>query len=155
LYLSGGEIKEKPAYELSGGRAVMKYPSGAKMEYETRDGELICRYSDLPETASGLMFQMILPIKLKDGGKYAFGEDALKEFPQEKGGQFVKTGQRDKFVLVDASGDGFSLEAITNWYGLQDNRVFGWQAFAYTFLYDVKAYPGKSELAIKAVLWKP
>jgi hypothetical protein len=148
LVLDDGKT-DKPVFEATSEKeGVAKYSDGSEVRYEIADQEIRCAYK-LADGVKALRFQMILPLKLNQGGKFAFGGEDLKEFPGELGEQFVATSKnREPFTVVDAMGDGFTLEVPANWQGLQDNRKFGWQVFAYQFLYDLKAHPGKESFTI-------
>lgn len=156
LTLEDGKI-EKPAFEAaSETEGVAKYPNGAEVKYQVNGREIYCQYS-VPADGKALMFQMLVPIKFSQGGKYAFGDGDLEDFPAEHTEQFVATDSgRETFSVVDALGDGFTVQFPGNWQALQDNRKFGWQTFAYQFLYDVKAHPGGNNVTITvAPLKKP
>lgn len=148
LNLESGS-REKPVFEVvSETEGLAKYPSGATVKYQINGAEIACEFSS-PGDAKSLMFQMLVPIKFSQGGKYAFGGGDPQEFPAELSNQFAGTaGGREEFTVVDALGDGFRIQAPANWQALQDNRKFGWQTFAYQFLYDLKANEGKSSFVI-------
>lgn len=148
LVLEGGK-SEKPVFEaLSETEGVARYSGGGECKFRVADGEIHCEYSGL-ESGKALRFQMLVPIRLNQGGKFAFGPGDWKEFPVEHSGQFVGTaGGSEPFALVDAGGEGFSLQTKANWQALQDNRQFNWATFAYQFLYDLKANAEKSSFAI-------
>lgn len=148
LNLDGGS-REKPVFEVvSETEGLAKYPGGASVKYQINGAEIACEFS-APDGAKSLMFQMLIPIAFSQGGKYAFGGGDPQEFPAELSNQFAGTaGGREEFTVVDALGDGFSVQAPANWQALQDNRKFGWQTFAYQFLYDLKANAGKTTFVI-------
>lgn len=148
VVLEGGKT-EKPVFEaVSASEGVAKYAGGAEVKYQVRGREIICQYS-IPDDGKALMFQMLVPIKFNQGGKFSFGNEELNDFPVEHTGQFVSTASgREPFSVVDAMGDGFTLQSPGNWQAVQDNRKFGWQTFAYQFLYDLKASAGKNSLTV-------
>lgn len=148
LVLENG-ITEKPVFEtLSATEGVAKYSNGAEVKYQVSGREILCQYS-VPPDGKALMFQMLVPIKFGQGGKFAFGSADLKDFPADHTGQFVGTaGGKEPFSIVDALGDGFTVEFPGNWQAVQDNRKFGWQTFVYQFLYDLKARAGGNSVVI-------
>lgn len=141
--------REQAAFEaVSETEGIAKYPSGASITYRIDGREILCEFSD-PGDAKSFLFQMLVPIKFSQGGKFTFGSGEARDFPAELSEQFAGTaGGREKFSIVDALGDGFSIQAPANWQALQDNRKFGAQTFAYQFLYDLKANAGKTTLVI-------
>lgn len=140
---------EKPQFEkISETEGKATYLSGGEVLLQVSGNEILATFNS-PPPASGLMFQMLIPIKFKDGGKFAFGSGEPKEFPAQHAGQFAGTASgREIFSLTNALGDGFSIEAQANWQAVQDNRKFGWEIFAYQFLLDLKAVAGKNSLII-------
>jgi hypothetical protein len=152
LVTESPETKEVPVFESSVNKGIAKYPSGAKLDVEITSNTLVCTYSSLPANAKALKLGMVIPIKFKNGGKYGFNSDPLKEFPTEKGQKpsFEQGSALRKFTLVDPMGSGFSIDAQSNWGQLQDNRFFNnSQSFQYIFIYDLKANPGKNSFTIK------
>ena len=142
-----GDSKEKPVFDAKTG--VAQYASGVTFTFKVDGGTIDCSYDNLPAEARSLSFFLMIPIRLKEGGKYSFGTGELKEFPAEKDKQFIVSGARGKLNLLDASGDGFSLDVPANWAALQDNRVFNWNVFCYHFLRDLKAHPNERQFVIK------
>jgi len=155
LVLDDGKT-DKGVFEASSEKeGVAKYSDGSKVRYEVAEREIRCEYQPAAGVKA-LRFQVILPLKLNQGGKFSFGDGELKEFPGELVEQFVETSKnRDAFTVIDAMGDGLTINAPANWQGLQDNRKFGWQVFAYQFLYDLKAHAGKNSLTISITPKKP
>lgn len=148
----------RASLDLSGsGSALLKYPSGATLEYrlDTAEKQVICRYSGLPSGAHDFRFGMRIPIAFSEGGKYSFNTEPLKQIPAEKQTQFVQNGPGDQFNLMAPSGTGFSLAAPGNWRGLQDNRVFSEPSFDYQFLWDIPAHPGQNSFVIKVAALAP
>jgi hypothetical protein len=148
LVLESGKT-EKPVFEAaSETEGVAKYPNGAEVRYQVSGREILCQFT-VPADGRALMFQMFVPIKFNQGGKYAFGGGDLKDFPADHTGQFVGTASgKEPFSVVDALGDGFTVQFSGNWQAVQDNRKFGWQTFAYQFLYDLKARAGGDSVVI-------
>lgn len=155
LMLDEGKT-DKGVFEVNSEKeGVAKYSDGSEVRFEIAEREILCEYQPAAGVRA-LRFQVILPLKLNQGGRFSFGDGELKEFPGELGEQFVETSKnRDPFTVVDAMGDGFAIDAPANWQGLQDNRKFGWQVFAYQFLYDLKAHAGKNSLTISITAKKP
>lgn len=157
--LNISDESQKPVVDISPkNKLAAKYESGARMEIEVSGNEVTCRFSDVPEF--GRSWQCFLPIpgNFINGGKYALAGKEPVEFPKEKGtDQHLEKGESGgKLTLLPPGGGGFTLDAVTNWYGLQDNRVNGWgNDFVYSFLYDIKAHPGVREFKIVFESAKP
>ena len=149
LHLDSGK-SEKPAFDVSGERAVAKYPGGTELQVELQNGEVTVRYASVPPDAKALMFAMNIPVSFSQGGKFAFGKGDLKEFPAEKGEKFVQNGVGEGKLVLAAPGDStLVVETPTNWIAMQDNRVFGMNNFSWQFLYDLRARAGKDSLTIR------
>jgi hypothetical protein len=154
----GNDGFENPVVEVSGKKATAKYPSGALLEMELAENEISCTFWAIPDHANSWMFVMTIPGKFSDGGKFGLGGKPIEDFPAVAGtSQFLTTGNTAKtFTLLGPGGDGFSINATTNWYGMQDNRAKGWgNQFVYSFLYDIRAYPGVTEFKIQIGRPKP
>jgi hypothetical protein len=145
LMLANGK-DEKPVYSAGGdGAANATYASGLAAIYRVESGgaRLAVRFSGAPAGAKSLKFAIGLPLKLNQGGRYAFGQGGLAPFPVEPAEQFVGQRSDTGFTLVDPLDCGFVLKTPWGLHQLQDNRVRGWGAsFVYIFYTDIQ---GKKE----------
>lgn len=115
--------------------------------------EVIFVFSNLPANARGFKFQLGVPLSFNNGGKYAFGANPPKDFPVDKGSQFIEQGSAiSKFSVTAPTKDGWIIEVPTNWYGLQDNRLFNSNSYSFQFLYDLKAHPNDTQFPIKITI---
>jgi hypothetical protein len=157
--LNISDESQKPVMDISTkNKAVAKYESGARMEIEVSGNQVTCRFAEVPEFGRSWQCYMPIPGGFINGGKYALAGKEPVEFPKEKGkDQHLEKGESGgKLALFPPGGGGFTLETVTNWYGMQDNRVNGWgNNFVYSFLYDIKAHPGVREFKITFESAKP
>jgi hypothetical protein len=142
--------KEKPVWESGEKGGEAKYANGAIVEMTiTGKEEILVAFKDLPESSKSLMFSMLIPINLNNGGTVSAEGKAPVSLPEEVGEQHVITGTTiGTFKLADASGAGFSLSMPTNWYTVQDNRKWNWNTFAFQGLYDLNAKPEEREFTV-------
>ena len=129
---------EKPAFEIKDAtKAVARYPSGLELEYTVERNRLKLRYSGAPVDGKGFKFQTLLPIRLNQGGTFAFDSDAAIPFPAAKGEQFVGKKNAVRLTVTDPLGEGFTLGTPGGYQEMQDNRLYNWQAFGYHYYFDV------------------
>lgn len=128
---------EKPLVTTAGNQVEARYASGALMKLQTSGDRILCRYEGLPADGQSFKFSMTLPIRIKEGGKFAFDEAEPGPFPAEKGEQFVQRGNARGFSFCNAQGDGFTLRGPFGYKYLQDNRTFGTQTFSYSVKVDI------------------
>jgi hypothetical protein len=150
LFMLDADQGLKPEFKASGDKGEAVYSNGARFLFEVKKDEIICSFEDMPKDGPGsFKFIMDIPISFNKGGKYSLGSKEFKEFPAEiKTEQFIVTGDNSDFSFSDPDGHGLTLELRSNWFGLQDNRVWNTQSFSYQFLVDPKAMSAK-ELKIK------
>lgn len=154
----GNDGFEKAVVDVSGKKATAKYPGGALLEMELSGDEVVYRFSSIPAHANSWMFLLNIPGSFSEGGKFGLEGKPVQDFPAVAGTkQHIITGHKaEKLILVAPVGDGFALSSTTNWFGMQDNRAKGWgNQFVYSFLYDIRAYPGVTEFKIRVESYKP
>jgi len=140
---SGKSGSERPVFSLKDtNTGIAKYPSGLELAYTVSSGQLKLHYSGAPAGGKGFKFQTMLPVRLNQGGTFAFDTNPAIPFPAEKGGQFVGKGNAMNLTVTDPLGEGFTLATPGGYHEMQDNRVFNWQAFGHHYYFDVF---GKSE----------
>jgi hypothetical protein len=142
--------KEKAVWEPSEKGGIAKYPSGASIEMLVISKEEVAvAFKELPEKGKSIMISMPIPVSFTDGGTVTAGEAETKPLPPEAGDQHVITGTvMNEFKLADSTGAGISIESPTNWYTVQDNRIWNDNKFVFQMLYDMAAQAGKSEFTI-------
>jgi len=129
---------EKPVFEIKdANKATAKYPSGLELEYTVEPGRLKLHYSGAPADGKGFKFQTMLPIRLNQGGMFAFDSNAAIPFPVEKGEQFVGEKNAVSLTVTGPLGKGFTLVTPGGYHEMQDNRLFNWQAFGHHYYFDV------------------
>lgn len=129
-----------------------RYPGGTIFRYEIKDDEVRCSYEKLPDDGHSFKFLMEVPMSFLKGGTYTLGKDTQEVPDNITTEQFLMTGQAEDFSFANKDGRGLKVEVVSNWYGLQDNRVWNTESFSYQFLIDTKAVSGKDfPIKFKAV----
>ena len=142
--------KEKPVWEAGDKGGVAKYPSGGQVEMNiTSKEEITVIFSDPPPNAKSMMFSMGIPASLAGSGTVSTEGNEAKVLPATAEGQHVVTGNVVKELkLADADGSGISIAITSNWYTVQDNRIWNMNVFMFQVLYDMTAHTGEKELVI-------
>lgn len=142
---------QKPQLALEGDVLTARYECGAELTIRVNSEEATADYefSGVPKTAKGFRFQMLIPLSFNEGGRFAFGDKPPAKIPAAQKEQFLEQGIASRFTIVNGQGAGFTLTAPENWQGLQDNRVFNWQTYAWLYLYDFKKYSGRNDFSMR------
>lgn len=154
LLTSSDGRAERGSFEvLSATEGVAKYPSGAEVNVQLAGSEITYQYPS--GDYKGLTFNMTVPKEPGKSGKFALGDDALKDFPSQFAGQFADKGNgKSRLSVVNSMDEGLTVSTAANWSALQDNRAFGTSSFSFQWVYDFKAHFGKDSLSISVSPYK-
>ena len=108
------------------------YPCGATLQAGITGSEVKYTYAKVPRGAFAFRFDLIIPLKFNQGGRFGFGDAPLAPFPGEKDKTFLHQDNGTVFRLVDSLGNGLTLTSPFGWQELADNRAFNWSVFRYS-----------------------
>ncbi|PTX96160.1 hypothetical protein DB345_10200 [Spartobacteria bacterium LR76] len=143
--------REKPEITSSTETEVsVSFKSGATFRYEvSAPGEVTCTYGNLPADAAGLFFSMFIRTEFVLGGRYAFGNQTPKTFPDISGSPNLVDGAKGVFVFAAPTGDAVSLDMPADWQGLVDYRNGGMNGFSFKSKVLFKTPPVAGSFQIK------
>jgi hypothetical protein len=111
-------------------------------------------YSLVPqEGVKSLRVLMIIPLTFAQGGKFGFGNEALRPLPAEVGEQFLEQTGTTKFTLVNAANAGFTLATPETFQELADTRIYNMPRFVYAVF--LKAGTSDNKWTLKFAPYAP
>ncbi|HSI87407.1 MAG TPA: beta-galactosidase, partial [Candidatus Methylacidiphilales bacterium] len=128
------------------------YPGGIELTMNVEGSKITGTYSGPTQDAHGLRFRLHIPIQLKQGGRYAFGEGTnttYAPFPLEYKIKQLHGARGKEFRFKDALGKGLAIQTPVAYQELQDNRAYNWQVYAYIFNFAFRENAGKDSFEIE------
>jgi len=157
---TGGGQTLKPVWTPSddGKTGRITYENGfeVRVTIDSVSGTITYDYADASfAPGSALRFMTLIPISFNEGGRYSVDKAPLVEFPVDFVDQLLVRGEATRVDIVGPLGEGFSVDAPACWQAIQDNRKWGWKAFAWVYLYDLNKVPSRRAFTFKISAIKP
>jgi len=126
----------------------LTYNTGFEIEARISKAEKTVTFSfqRVPANGQYLRFSMFVPLSFNQRGKVGLDGSTFKVIPEKQSGQFVVDGREGEFDLMGPFGNGLSIRMPVSWECLQDNRVFNWPIFVWSYNYDMKAFPNQTSV---------
>ena len=144
----GQELKPKWTALPEGGGGTLRYEGAPDIAVTVANGAVTYKHTLGPGEAKLLKFVTIIPLSFNQGGKYIIDDMPPVDIPQDKNSQFLQHGESERFGLVSPSGAGLVFEVPVSWQGLQDNRTWNWDVYAWMYNYDFAKAADSRELTI-------
>lgn len=129
------------------GKALYADTSSITVTVSPEAGTITYSFDGVADAASVRLASQ-LPLSFNLGGSYALNDGDPKPFPIDPAKQLFDQGAFGKFDLLGSTGNRLSFAVPTTYQQLQDNRVWGQQAYSWNYFYDLLRYPGQTSFTI-------